>query len=118
MIKAIVCPKCGRSAYPGEIEFASITYCSETDDSVITIHCGCGYSFETSKNRDQAILSTNIFTRLEAASNHTQSGNLQFEPGIATSITFDKPFDYIGNAFLTTRPDGIFVKEIYSSTQE
>lgn len=113
MIKPLVCDKCGRTGYPAEQGFRRSYVGTEE-----TIHCECGHKFHSYYDRDQHIMSGNIFVRLGAASNHSQHGTVMITPGILTIIKFDKSFDFIGNVFFTPERVPVFVKEIHSTGEE
>lgn len=87
----VECPSCGRTARPGEGEFQ----CTHTE-----IHCGCG-AVIANESMDQRILSSNVFVRLGAASNHIQRGNIDIQPGRTHEIKFAEPFDVVSQPFLT-----------------
>ncbi len=108
-IEPITCPRCGRTGRPAEEGFQS-----STDADGVLVHCQCGetITLRGGEARDQQMLSANIFARLSAASNHTESGTVRIAPGRAHDVAFAKAFDFPCRAFLT--PDAmVALKEAF-----
>ncbi len=81
------------------------------------VMCTCGNRF-TDSSIDQRILSSNIFVRLNALSNHSEYGSASTTIGRAKQVTFAVPFDFVGRVYLT--PTGEFpfaAKEYFENTQ-
>lgn len=101
-IKPIKCDSCGFEGRPGS-NFMTSGY---------MLFCKCGHTFTISDWQDQNVLSENIFVRLGALANATESGKVNLLPGQISYVTFSKPFDHICRTFLTpTTP--ILVQEAH-----
>src|SRR5260370_17293638 len=102
---------CGRTGRPDEEGFQSAT-----DVNGVVVHCQCGESITLrgDEARDQQMLSTNTFSRLSAASNHTESGTARIPPGQAYEVTFARHFDFPCRAFLTPNAP-VALKEAFLS---
>lgn len=106
-VEPIECPTCGRRGRPGEAGFQV-----DSTRQHFRVHCDCGEVFEVESPCDQCILSTNPFSRLSAASNHCEHGQVTMVPGGTAEVSFQKPFDFACRAFLTPQGMPIVVKEL------
>ena len=105
-ITPLECNNCGRKGRPDEEGFQS-----QGGAENLEVHCNCGNKFPVSQGRDQLILSANVFSRLDGASNHCLYGVVMLTPGHAEKVVFDRPFDFPCRAFLTPNVP-IYVKEL------
>jgi len=106
-IPPLTCSNCGHSARPGEEGFGL------SDTEVI---CKCGNRF-TDRSSDQRVLSSNVFVRLGALSNHSEHGSAATPIGRARLVTFATPFDFVGRVYLTPIGFPFIAKEYFENSR-
>jgi hypothetical protein len=113
LIKPLKCPQCGKEGRPGELNFQI----SKTTPSRMFIRCSCGHDYTVPADRDQLMLSSNLFVRLGAASNHLEQGIVEITVGRSATITFTRPFDFPSRVLMTPaaelRDGFVYARELY-----